>query len=257
VRVAVTREVSPAFDRCQLTHLDRHPIDVDLARRQHAAYEACLLELGCRLVRLPSDASMPDAVFVEDTCVVVDEVAVLTRPGAPSRRVETEAVGRALERHRKLVRIEEPGTLDGGDVLRLGRRLYVGRSGRSNPEGLAQLRALLAPAGYTVEGLELSGCLHLKSAVTRVGEALLLLNPAWVDRSAFEGWEVLEVDPAEPTAANALQVGDVVLHPAAHPRTRARLEQAGVRVVPVEVSEVQKAEGGVTCCSVIFDPPPA
>jgi dimethylargininase len=250
--VAITRKVSPAITRCELTHLQREPIDAALAVRQHEAYERCLAELGCRVVSLPSEPELPDSVFVEDTAVVVGELAVVTRPGAPSRRAETPAVARVLAEYRAVAAIEAPGTLDGGDVLRLGRRLFVGLSGRSNREGTEQLRTLLSPHGYSVEALPVTGCLHLKSAVTQVASDTVLFNPAWVDPVAFEGSRHIETDPSEPYAANALLIGDAVIYPAAFPRTAARLQRAHIRLVTVDVSELAKAEGAVTCCSLIL-----
>ena len=250
--IAITRGVSPKIAESELTHLERQVIDFPLAQAQHRQYEACLERLGCQVQRLPVEPDLPDSVFVEDAAIVLDEAAVITRPGAASRQPETEAVARALESYRPLVFIQPPGTLDGGDVLRLGKALYVGRSGRSNSAGIAQLRALLAPYGYSVQGVDLHGCLHLKSAVTQVAENILLVNPAWVDASVFGEFEVIEVDPQEPFAANALWLGEAVIHPAAFVHTRKRLQAAGIKICPVDASELAKAEGGVTCCSLIF-----
>jgi len=253
MRTALTRDVSPAMHLCELSHLARAPIDHDRAVAQHAAYEQRLMELGCRVHRLPADDSMPDAVFIEDTAVVVDELAVITRPGAKSRRPETEAVKEALEPYRLLASIEAPGTLDGGDVLRIGRTFYVGDSARSNRDGIAQLGELLAPFDYRVVPVVTRDCLHLKTAATVAAPGLVVLNPAWVDRALFEHLAVVEVDPGEPFAGNVLRVGEATICAAAFPRTNRRLEEAGVAVRTVEVSEFAKAEGGVTCCSVIFD----
>ena len=250
--LAITRAVSSALARCELTHLAREPIDVARARAQHAAYERALAALGCRVVSLPAEPDLPDSVFVEDTAVVVDELAVITRPGAASRRPETAAVARERANDRPLAEIVAPGTLDGGDVLRLGRRVLVGRSGRSNDAGIAQLAALLHPHGYTVEGLPVSCCLHLKSAVTQVAPDAVLLNPAWVDPAVFAGWRAIEVDPSEPYAANALLIGDAAIYPLAFPRTASRIERAGVHLVTLDVSELAKAEGAVTCCSIVL-----
>jgi dimethylargininase len=249
---AITRKVSPAITRCELTHLQRKPIDVALAARQHEEYERCLADLRCRVVSLPAEPDLPDSVFVEDTAVVVDELAVVTRPGATSRRAETASVARVLAEYRPIAVIQAPGTLDGGDVLRVGRRVFVGLSVRSNREGVKQLRALLSPFGYAVEALAVSGCLHLKSAVTQVAPDAVLLNRAWVDPTGFDGLRCIDIDPAEPYAANALLVGEAVIYPTAFSRTTARLERAGIRLVPVDVSELAKAEGAVTCCSLIL-----
>ena len=250
--LAIVRPVSDAMQRCELTHLDRAPIDVALARAQHSAYVDALRRLGCAVHELPPAHELPDAVFVEDTAVVLDELAVLTRPGAASRRPEVPAMATALPRWRPCVSIEAPGTLDGGDVLRIDRTLYVGRTPRSNADGIAMLAAAVAPHGYRVVAVPVRGCLHLKSAVTLVAPDTLLLNPGWVDPAHWPGLRRVEVDAREPNAANALGIDGRVLMPASFPHTRQRMTAAGLDVVPVDASEVQKAEGGVTCCSVIL-----
>jgi dimethylargininase len=250
--MAITRTVSPEINRCQLTCQDRLPIDLELARRQHRRYEDCLTALGCAVLRLPAEPTLPDSVFVEDAAIVLDELAVITRPGAESRRPEIPSIARALRPYRPLAYIEEPGVLDGGDVLRVGRKLFVGLSLRSNQAAIEQLRSRLHGFGYTVAGVQVKGCLHLKSAVTRVGGEVLLINRDWVDGGVFASMNLLEVDANEPFAANALMIGGVVIFPSAFPATRKRLEALGIRVCPVDVSELAKAEGGVTCCSLIF-----
>lgn len=250
--VALTREVSPAFNRCELTHLERQPIDIARARQQHRGYELCLQELGCRLESLPAEPDFPDSVFVEDVAVVLDEIAVLARPGAPSRRGERPSIARALERHRPLAPIRAPGVLDGGDVLQVEKELYVGLSNRTNPEGIDQLRGLVEPSGYSVTEVEFAGCLHLKSAATRVARETLLINPEWVDAAVFDRLRVLTTDPGEPAAANVLHVNGQTLMPGQYPRTLARLRQGGIEVRTVDVSELIKAEAGVTCCSLVF-----
>lgn len=250
--IAMTRALSPAFERCELTHVARQPIDLDRARQQHREYERVLQEAGCRLERLPAEPSLPDSVFVEDVAVVLDEMAVITRPGAVSRRGETASVARALEPHRRLAIIEAPGVLDGGDVLVIDDRIFVGRSSRTNAEGIEQMRELVSPAGYSVTAVSFAGCLHLKSAATRVDAGRVLVNPSWVNVEVFDGVDVLSVDPAEAAAANALAVGARVVVAAQYPRTAARLRAAGLDVEAVDVSELIKAEAGVTCCSLLF-----
>jgi dimethylargininase len=251
--VAIIREVPQSLARCELSFVPRTPIDVALARRQHAAYADALRSLGCEVLELPALEEFPDSVFVEDTALVFDELAVLTRPGAASRLGEVESVGAALSRWRTLARIEPPGTIDGGDVLRIGREVYVGRSARSNDEGIRQLAALLAPHGYRVRGVPTRECLHLKSAVTQVGADTVLVQPRWLDESEapFAGFRRIEVDPAEEHAANAVLAGRGLVYPDCFPRTRARMERAGIAVTAVDVSELQKAEGAVTCCSLL------
>jgi dimethylargininase len=252
VQIAITRGVSAAIAACELTHLERQPIDLDRARAQHRAYEAALGRAGCRVEPLPALDDLPDSVFVEDAAVVLDEIAIVTRPGAESRRPETTHIAPVLAGYRRVTFIREPGTLDGGDVLRLGRRIFVGVSGRSDEHGIEQLRAVAWPYGYTVTSVLVSGCLHLKSAVTEVAPGTILVNAAWVDPAVFGQPRVLEVDPGEPYAANGLLVGGRLIYPESFPRTRARLEAAGIVIEPVDVSELQKAEGAVTCCSLIL-----
>lgn len=253
--IAIAREVSPALGDCELSYVERAAIDVARAGAQHREYRRALAALGCRVLTLPGEAALPDSVFVEDAAIVLDEVAVLTRPGAASRRGEVDSIADALRGYRPLLAIEAPGTLDGGDVLRLGRTLYVGESARSNAAGIAQLRELLAGHGYAVQGVPTRGCLHLKSAVTQLDDGTVLLQPAWVAREHFAGFRVIEIDPAEPHAANVLRIGSALLMPASFPRTRQRLLDAGFDVTAVDVSELQKAEGAVTCCSLVFRGP--
>ncbi|HEV2109853.1 MAG TPA: arginine deiminase-related protein [Gammaproteobacteria bacterium] len=252
MRIAVTREVSRALERCELSYQERRAIDLDLARAQHRAYEEALVSLGCRLRRLPELPDLPDSVFVEDTAVVLDEVAVITRPGAESRRGETKSMAKVLQEYRTLACIATPGILDGGDVLQVGRILYVGLSARSNRAGADQLQAATANFGYRVVTVATRGCLHLKTAATLAAPGLLLINPAWVDAAAFEDLDCLQVDPAEPHGANALLVDGRLIYPASCPRTRERLLGRGLQPVSVDMSETEKAEGGVTCCSLIF-----
>ncbi len=250
---AITREVSPALAGCELSFVPRSPIDFALARRQHAAYCRALEALGCNVIELPALDDFADSVFVEDVALVFDEVAIATRPGAESRRGEGDAVHEVLGSLRLLLRIDAPGTLDGGDVLCIGKCVFVGISARSNEAGRAQLRELLAPHGYTVEGVATRECLHLKSAVTQVNDDTLLVNHAWLaDASPFADYQMIEVDPDEEHAANAVRIGDAILYPDCFPKTLARLHAAGINVTTVDVSELQKAEGAVTCCSLLL-----
>lgn len=249
--LAFTREISASLARCELTHLARAPIDLDRARAQHAAYERALETCGCTVRRLPADDSMPDSVFIEDTAVVLPELAVLTRPGAASRRGETAAVRDALAPLRPLAAIEAPGTLDGGDVLVRGRSVFVGHSTRTNAGGIAQLRMLLAPYGYTVVTLETRGCLHLKSAVTAIDPSTVLVNPSWVSPELFSEFDVIAVAPEEPGAANVVSINGRVIAASAYPRTIERLIGRGLDVLAVDASELAKAEGALTCGSIL------
>jgi dimethylargininase len=249
--IALTRELSPEIVNCELTHLARDPIDFARAVHQHARYEQALISLGCTVQRLPSLADHADSVFVEDTAVVLPQIAVIAMPGAKSRRSEVSSVADALRAYRQLKFIEASGTLDGGDVLVIGSTIYAGDSTRTNREGVRQLAEHAAPHGYEVRSVPVTHCLHLKSAVTRIAEDAVLLNPDWVEASLFAGLRIIEIDPDEPLAANALLVGTRVLYETGFGRTRRRLERAGIEVHNVEMSELQKAEGAVTCCSIL------
>ena len=249
--LAVTRDVSARFNECEITHIDRTPIDVSTARSQHHGYVQALKELGCAVLELPAEADLPDSVFVEDTAVVLPDVALITRPGADSRKPETESITRALCPYCELLFIESPATVDGGDVLALGKNIYVGRSTRSNQAAVDQVNQLLGKLGYRAQGVEMRDCLHLKTAVTRVDDNTLLINRQWVDVENFEGFNLIDVDESEPFAANCLPIGDSIIFPVAFPKTRAKLEARGYKIKPVVVDELAKAEGAVTCCSLI------
>ncbi|HKR65247.1 MAG TPA: arginine deiminase family protein [Thermoanaerobaculia bacterium] len=242
--IAVTFDVIPSIANCELTHVDRVPISYERAREQHAAYREVLASLGCEVIDVPGDAAYPDCVFVEDTAVVLSDVAVITRPGAESRRGETRAIAGALAPYRRLVHIEAPATLDGGDVLVLDDTIYVGLSSRSNESALVQLRAL---TGREVIGVNVHGALHLKTAITRVAADALLVNREWLDVAPFANWRLIDVDPREPFGANALLVNERVIYPRAFPHTAAKLQN----VTLVDADELAKAEGGVTCCALL------
>ncbi len=251
--IAITRHISSRFNECEITHIERTPIDVKIARAQHAAYVHALADLGCQVIELPEELELPDSVFVEDTAFVLPEVAVITRPGADSRKPEVESIIPALAPHRPLLHVSEPATVDGGDVLVAGKQIFIGMSTRSNDESVKQLNALLENYGYTVRGVEMTDCLHLKTAVTRVDSKTLLINKNWVDASNFPGFDLIEVDASEPFAANCLPVQGKIIYPTTFPKTRKRLEERGYVIVPVDLSELAKAEGAVTCCSLIIE----
>ena len=250
--IAITRQVSPSIAKCELTHLQRFPIDLETARRQHHEYEDALRALGADVRSLPAEPDLPDSVFVEDAAIVLDECAIIIRPGANSRQPETASIARALAPYRKLFYIQPPGALDGGDVLTVGKTIHIGLSSRSNQAAIQQLREYIAPHGYVVKSVNVSGCLHLKSALTQVAVDTLLINPAWVSKTDFPATKFIEVDPSEPYAANAVLIGETIIYPAAFPKTRARLEAAGIPMLIVDASELAKAEGALTCCSLIL-----
>jgi len=249
---AITRAVSPAIVHCEISFIDRQPIDLAVAQHQHRAYELLLEELGARVLSLPAEPALPDSMFVEDPAIVLDELAVILPLGTASRRPEAASLAKALSSFRRLAYVTLPGTLEGGDVLRIGRKLFVGLTKRSNAEGLRQLASILAPHEYEVIGVPVTGGLHLKSAVTHIGGHTLLANRAWFDAAPFAAYDWIDVDPAEPHAANALAFGGTIIFPASFPRTRARIEARGFHVTPIDISELQKAESGLTCSSLIF-----
>ncbi|MCU1328132.1 MAG: dimethylargininase [Bryobacterales bacterium] len=250
---AITRGVSPLLAQCELTWLDREPIDVGLAVAQHDAYERALAEAGARVVALPALEGYPDCVFVEDPALVLDEIAVITTMGAASRRGERDSLAEALAPFRPVMRMNGPGKLEGGDVMRIGRALFVGLSHRTDADGIAELSALSVPYSYEVIAVPLVNCLHLKSACTFLGDGTVLINPEWVDAGAIGEYRFLAVHPTEAGAANALRVGSTVLMPSAYPRTAASLREHGFAVRELNLSELLKAESGVTCSSLVFE----
>jgi len=252
VLTAITRDVNAGLGDCELTFFARVRIDAEVASRQHQQYQSALASLGCEIVTIPTESGLPDSVFIEDTVIVLDEIAVMCMPGAESRRAEVAGVAEVLRRYRTLASINLPGTLDGGDLLRIGKVIYAGLSSRSNKNGIEQLRSIVADYGYSVKSVETTECLHLKSAVSEIAPGTLLISPDWIDKSAFRDYELIDVDNEEPQAANALRVGTGIIFPTSFPRTIEKLVQRNIDVTPVDVSELQKAEGGVTCCSLIL-----
>jgi dimethylargininase len=253
--LALTREPARDMSACELTYLGRQPVDVARATEQHRGYRQALEECGARVVTLPAIDELPDSVFVEDTAIVLDELAVLTSPGVASRRPEVRANAPEIARFRPVVQIQLPATIEGGDVLRVGHKLYVGLSPRTNLAGVAALSALVAPYGYEVRTVALRDCLHLKSGCTAVGDETILANPDWIDASVFRDYEIVAVHADEPWAANALRVGAQVCVGAPFPRTAEMLARGGYDVRAVDVSEFAKAEGGLTCMSLLFQQP--
>jgi dimethylargininase len=250
--IAITRQVSSSINDCELSYIGRVRIDVDRAREQHRAYVACLESLGITVKVLPEAPELPDAVFVEDTAVVLSLYAIATNPGAASRRAEVDAVANAISPYMAVERMSGPGTVDGGDVMRVGNTLYVGRTPRSTDSGILELTALAAPHGVEVRPVRVDGCLHYKSGASNIGRDTVLANPEWVDIAELDGLRVIEVDPTEPWAANTVKVDETVVVSSAFPRTVERLKAEGFTVVTLDVSEFQKAEGGLSCLSILI-----
>lgn len=250
---ALTRGVSSSLSDCKLTFMEREKVNVAVAAQQHEAYKQSLQKMGVRVTPLPLMPEAPDAVFIQDTAVVVDEVAIMATMGAACRSGEVESVTAALSVHRPLRYLSPPATVEGGDVVRIGRTLYVGASCRTNREGIRQLSDILEPYDYQVRPVEVTGCLHLSTGCSYLGRDLLLVNPAWVDTGAFRHCKLLEVPDTEPWAANTIAIDDVVLVPSAFERTRALIEAHGFQVITTDISELQKAEGALTCMSLLFN----
>ncbi len=250
---AITRAVSSALVNCELSFIDRMPIDLERARAQHRTYESLLEKLGARVISLAEEPELPDSMFVEDPAIVLDEVAIICPLGTETRRKEAPTIAAALEKFRKLAHIKLPGTLEGGDVLRVGKKIFVGATRRSNPEGIRQLAVIAGAHGYDLTAVPVTGCLHLKSAVTFLGNNTLLGNREWFDWKRLEGFEWVDVHRAEPHAGNALQIGATVILPASFPRTAEMIQEKGFRVERLEISELQKAESGLTCSSLLFE----
>jgi dimethylargininase len=250
--IALTRAVSTSLANCELTYLSRAPIDIDLARRQHAAYEALLASLGYDVVSLPRLDDQPDAVFIEDAGLALDEVAIVAPMGAPSRAAESASVADALACYLPVLRLTSPATLDGGDVLRAGRQLFVGRSQRTNSAAIDQLTQRLAPHGYDVTAIDVGGALHLKSACAYLGGFAMLVNPDWIDVTPLGDFELVACDASEPWGASALLAGDTLVMAAGFPRTAGALRDRGLDVHEIDLSELRKAEGGPTCLSILL-----
>ena len=251
--IAITREVSPSINRCEISFQSRQPIDFHRAVAEHRAYQNCLEQLGVQILSLPVEPELPDSVFVEDAAVVVGEVAVIPIMGAESRRPETATVASVLSAYREIRYLQPPATLDGGDVMAAGKRLFVGLTARTNAEAVSQLRKILLPHGYTVHAVGVRGVLHLKSACSYLGNGALLINRHLLEKMEFSGCDLIDLPSDEPAAANALVVNKTVILAAAFPKTADLLGSKGFRVIALDVCELQKAEAGVTCCSLIFE----
>lgn len=248
---AFVRPVSASLASCQVTHIARAPIDVALAEAQHAAYCDALRQAGVVVDTLPAAPHLPDAVFVEDAAIILDDLILIARPGSAGRQEETVSVAAALAELGTLSFIREPATLDGGDVLRMGQELFVGTGGRTTREGFDQLTAIASRLGYRTTPVDVRGCLHLKTAVTAIDEHTVLLHTAHVDRAVFAAFDVIEADAAEASGANVLAINERVHAAASAPRTNEAIGRRGYDVDVFDISEFEKAEAGMTCLSLL------
>jgi dimethylargininase len=250
--LALTHVPSPSLAQCQLTYVAPAPIDYGRAVQQHEAYCQMLRRAGSDVRTLDVNHDLPDSVFIEDTAVVLDEVALLASMGASTRRAEPAGIEPELRRYREVERVEPPATLEGGDVLRIGRTLLVGLSSRTNAAGVEALQRIGRRFGYDVRPVPVGRCLHLKSACAALPDGRLLVNPDWMDSRAFREFDVVRVPIAEPDGANLLLLGTRVCLPLAHPQTAELVRQLGFEAETVDISEFAKAEGCVTCLSLLF-----
>lgn len=249
---AVTRGISSTFQQATVMAPSAVPIDVERARRQHAAYVQALRTAGVAVTELPPLHAFPDGCFVEDCALVADGVALLTRPGAPSRQGEEASVGALLESFLRVERTEGPATLDGGDCLRLGKTWFVGRTPRTNAAGAARVAQVFEPLGFRVVEVPVREVLHLKCVCSALDDRrVLLASGSAVDRAVFDGFEVLELPNAESYAANVLSVNGFVVMAEGFPETAKVVAAAGFEVIALDVSEIRKADGSLTCLSIL------
>ncbi|MFL5244178.1 MAG: dimethylarginine dimethylaminohydrolase family protein [Gemmataceae bacterium] len=253
--IALTHIPSPEMDAGQRTHVARTAIHFERAVAQHQDYCRLLHRSGVKVKTLEVNRDFPDSVFIEDTALVLGEVAVLASMGTESRRGEVAGIEPELRKHREVERIEWPARLEGGDVLLVGRTLLVGVSSRSNRAGISALTGVVNRHGYRVLPVPVHGCLHLKTACTALPDNSLLMNPAWLESEYLEGFDCITVPEQEPRAANVLPIGNQVCMPAAHHRTAVLLRDRGFEVAIVDLSEFAKAEGGITCLSLLINAP--
>ncbi len=251
----LVKRISRSLPHCQLLYLAAQEFNVPLAIKQHSSYIAALRAVGVVLTILPEEPDLPDAAFVEDVVLIFDELAVICRSGCSSRKTEAGKMLPIVAELRPFFRIMPPGTLEGGDVLRLEKTLFVGLSSRTNREGIRQLEEIVRPFDYRVISVRVTGCLHLKTAITAPGRELLIANPEWIDPAPFRGFDVLTVPETEPWSANTLPVNGRVFIAGSAPRSAALLESRGLDVHPIDISELQKAEAGLTCLSVLYSHP--
>jgi len=250
---AIVRGVSSSFDQALSADPPVPPIDVSLAKRQHAAYVEALRSTGLEVIPLLPDPQFPDGCFVEDCAVVASGVALVTRPGAESRRGEVDSVARALEPFVRKETMISPATLDGGDCLRSGDRIFVGESDRTNHAGITRLEEVFSPLGYEIVPVPLKGVLHLKCLASPLaGDSVLIAeNAPFFD--SFDGLvDLLPIPAEEFYAANCVTVGKTGVVAANHPATRRILESSGYTVIPVDLSEFRKADGSITCLSILI-----
>ena len=250
---AITHIPSPKLNHGELTFLTRQPIDFEKTRLQHVAYCDMLRKCSVEVVTLNENISLPDSAFVEDTAFVLDEIGLMMPMGVVSRSAETSVIERELSKFRKIKQIELPAKLEGGDILRVGKNIFVGITSRTNSLGIHNLKSIVKPYGYKVIGVKVHGCLHLKTGCTVLNKNTILINPIWIDTRPFETFNLITVPEEEPFAANILQIGKIICMHSGFPKTGKLIEKLGLKTEFTDISEFQKAEAGLTCLSIIFN----
>ena len=249
---ALTRAVSPNIGGCELTFRNRELIDYKRALRQHEEYCGLLSSLGVEVIKLEASDSHPDCCFIEDTAIVLDELAIITSMGTASRRGETSTVEKELAGYREIAYIRLPAAIEGGDVMQIGKKVFAGLSRRTNAQGIEALTQILKPLGYEVSPVRLEGCLHLKTACSAINDETILANPHWIDLNPFKAFNVLHTPEDEPWAANTLRIRDTACLGADTPRTIDLVRGLNDGIEVLDISEFRKAEGSLTCLSIIF-----
>lgn len=250
--LGLTHIVASNLASGELTYLDREAVNLSLAQRQHEQYCSMLVSLGVELTVLDINKNLPDSCFVEDTAIVLDEIAIITSMGTSSRRSEPAGVKQELSKYRETVDIHLPATIEGGDVLRIGKTLFVGLSSRTNTLAISALTDIVKPFGYTVVAVPVTGCLHLKTACTAILDDVLLINPAWIDTAPLQGYTVVPVAPDEPWAANTIRVDEAICAQADFPKTLERVQKFASHIELLSISEFRKVEAGLSCLSILF-----
>ena len=250
---AVTHKPSPLLKNCELTFLPRQKMDFQKTQIQHENYCDTLSKLGADVIILEENLDLPDCAFVEDAAIVLDEIAIITSMGVSTRRGETKLIEKKLAKFRPLEKIKLPAKIEGGDVLTIGKNLFVGNSSRTNAEGISALKKIVNPFGYKVFAVDVLGSLHLKTACTALDSETILVNPEWIETEVFKDFRKINLPQNEPFAANILRINDTICIHSAFTETAEKIEKLGYKISTVNISEFLKAEAGLTCLSLIFE----
>lgn len=253
MKIAILNKPTSALEKCELTFIDRAPIQLQVAQEQHSKYASALQRAGIQVEVLEVNETSPDAVFVEDVAIVLDELAVITSMGSANRRTEIAAMAQIIAGFRKEVRhISLPAMIEGGDILRVRKTLFVGKTSRTNLAGISALTEIVQPFGYEVVPVEVHGCLHLKTGITALNDQTFIRNPNWIDSLPFKNYMLMDVAADEPWGANVLRIDDNLFISAAYPQTADKIDALGFKNERIDISEFGKAEAGLTCMSLVL-----